>query len=440
MNLFEPRTSYQFRAVNQFASHTISPKKILFLTYRFPYPLSGGDRLKSYHLLRHLSSISDVDLIALDEWGSATHENLQHIKKFASTVTVVPFSKNVAIKNVALSLLSRTPAEMAWYYSAQMQEVVDLALASKRYDLVVCFFVRTAEYVKNFTDAPKLLIAEDSRLLADERGSEKFSFSADYFVRKMDAIKLRKYEPQIASQFDLVTFVAESDRARILQEDPTLRTNILTNGVDIDTYKFFEGQKANTILFAGHLGIYHNRLMAERILTRIFPMIRMHSPDTNLVIAGKDPSPALAKLVAETAGASLHGNVEALIPYYQSAKLFIHPQEVGAGIQNKLLECMALGTPVITTEIGASGVDGVINHQHLIVCDTDVEFAEAAISLLGDSPEQHRLARNARNLIEQRYTWDTIFAVLDELIGGIIPDYFVKSSTEEKKRRTNDSY
>src|ERR1700730_15788458 len=84
MRPFQPLTSLPFRTVNNFASHTISPKKVLFLTYRFPYPLSGGDRLKSYHLLRHLSEISQVDLISLDEWGTATHENLQQIKQFAS--------------------------------------------------------------------------------------------------------------------------------------------------------------------------------------------------------------------------------------------------------------------------------------------------------------------------------------------------------------------
>src|SRR5579872_7255990 len=131
MNQFEPLTSLQFRAVNNFAPNTITPKRVLFLTYRFPYPLSGGDRLKSYHLLRHLSEISEVDLISLDEWGTATHENLQHIKKFASTVTVVPFNKTAAIKQAAFSLITKTPAEIAWYNSPQMQEVVDIALASK---------------------------------------------------------------------------------------------------------------------------------------------------------------------------------------------------------------------------------------------------------------------------------------------------------------------
>src|SRR5205807_6077669 len=132
MKPFEPLTSLPFRSINQFSSQAVLPKKVLFLTHRFPYPLTGGDRLKSYHLLRHLSEISEVDLIALDEWSTATHENLQHIKQFACTVTVVPFNKTVATARAAFSLFSKTPTEIAWYYSPQMQEVVDIALASKR--------------------------------------------------------------------------------------------------------------------------------------------------------------------------------------------------------------------------------------------------------------------------------------------------------------------
>ncbi len=424
MRPFQPLTSLPFRTVNNFASHTISPKKVLFLTYRFPYPLSGGDRLKSYHLLRHLSEISQVDLISLDEWGTATHENLRHIKQFASTVTVVPFNKTSAAKRAALSLFTKTPVEFAWYNSPQMQEVVDIALQNKRYDLVVCFFMRTASYMTHKSYAPKILIAEDSRLLADERASEKFSFSAEYFVRKNDAAKLRAYEPVMMRNFDLTTFVAEPDQQRALAEDPSLKTAILSNGVDTNTYSFYEGQKEDAILFAGHLGIYHNKLMAQRILKNIYPKIRERSPQTKLYIVGQDPDESLAKLIRETQGAELHQNVPDMKPYYEKSSLFIHPQEIGAGIQNKLLESMAMGTPVITTAIGASGIAGVINRKHVLVSETDEEFVEAAISLLADTEECRHIAQNARKLIEDHYTWDAIFEAFDSLVSGVIPDFF----------------
>ncbi len=430
MTPFQPITSLPFRTVNNFSSHTTSPKKVLFLTYRFPYPLSGGDRLKSYHLLRHLSEISQVDLISLDEWGTATHENLSHIKQFASTVTVVPFNKTAAIGRAAASLLTKTPIENTWYHSPQMQEVVDIALEHKRYDLIVCFFMRTAVYVTDVTNTPKILIAEDSRLLADERATEKFSFTPDYFVRKNDAVKLRTYEPQMIAHFDITTFVAAPDRERVLSEDSTLKTTILSNGVDTETYGFFEGEKENAILFAGHLGIYHNKLMAERILKNIYPKIRERSPNTKLYIVGQDPDESLATLISQTPGAELHENVPDMKTYYEKAALFLHPQDVGAGIQNKLLESMAMGTPVVTSVIGASGIEGIIDRMHLVVSETDEDFVEAAISLLADNTECRRLAANARTLIEQRYTWELIFDRFDKIISGVLPNFFILPKRE----------
>jgi glycosyltransferase involved in cell wall biosynthesis len=321
-----------------------------------------------------------------------------------------------------------------------MQEVVDIALASKRYDLIICFFIRTAEYVKDVTHTPKILIAEDSRLLADERASEVFSFSPEYFVRKNDAAKLRAFEPELMHHFDRTTFVAKPDEERVLREAPQLKTAILTNGVDTNAYAFYEGEKENAILFAGHLGIHHNRMMAERILTKIYPKIRERSSQTQLIIAGQDPDAFLRNLVRITPGAVLEGNVADLKPYYRKAKIFIHPQEIGAGIQNKLLESMAIGTPVITTSIGASGIEGVINHQHLIVSETDQEFVRSALSLLGNTEECRHLARSARKLIEQHYTWERIFDNFDKIITGILPNFFIAPKRTTTSVVHNDSH
>jgi glycosyltransferase involved in cell wall biosynthesis len=284
--------------------------------------------------------------------------------------------------------------------------------------------MRTAAYVKDVLDCPKILIAEDSRLLADERASEKFSFTPEYFIRKIDVAKLRRYEPEMMRHFDITTFVAQPDEDRIRETEPNLNTAILANGVDTNRYSFYEGQKENAILFAGHLGIYHNKVMAERILKRIYPKIKDRSPETKLYIVGQNADESLQKLVHKTPGAELHINVPDIKPYYEKASLFIHPQEIGAGIQNKLLESMATGTTVITTAIGTSGIEGIIDRMHVLVGETDDEFIEDALLLLRNEAECRRLAVNARKLIEQRYTWEIIFDRFDKIISDVIPNFF----------------
>ena len=165
--------------------------------------------------------------------------------------------------------------------------------------------------------------------------------------------------------------------------------------------------------------------MAERILKNIYPEIRRRSPQTKLYIVGKDPDTALSALIQATPGAELHGNVEDMKPYYRKASLFIHPQEIGAGIQNKLLESMAVGIPVITTAIGASGISGIIDQMHVHVSETDKEFVDAALSLLAHEEECRRFAHNARKLIEQRYTWEKIFDHFDKIISSVSPNFFI---------------
>ncbi len=403
--------------------------RILFLSYRFPYPLIGGDRIKSYHLLRHLSTFADVDLIALDEAGSATPEGIDKLEKFA-TVEVVPFNKRKAYVRTLAAMPGSSPVEFAYYNDPAMQRAVDRALEEKPYDLVICFFLRTALFVKNHTQTPKLLIAEDARVILEERASERFSLfrrpvdHIQYLIRRIDANRLREYEPKAMAQgFEKITFVSKVDERRIQAADPSLPTAILSNGVLLPDYEFFGGEREDKLLFFGHLGTYHNVLMAKRLLKDIYPKIREVSPGTRLVIAGKSPGKELERLVKHTEGAELHPDVKDIIPYLRSAKVLVHAQTVGAGIQNKLLEAMAAGAPIVTTPVGASGVEGMEDNVHALVRTSDQGIIEATLSLLKNDEKALRLARNARNLIETRYTWEYVFRAFDDILQECLPGF-----------------
>lgn len=398
-------------------------RRILFLLYRFPYPLVGGDRVKPYHLLKHFAKIADVDLITMDESSEITPERLAHIQQFAN-VEIVPFDKKKANFRILKGLVSSRPIEHSYYYASEMQQAVNRAATSKEYDLIVCFFLRTAEYVKELKGVAKLLIAEDARIIMQERATQKFKLTPEYLVRKIDAKRLKTYEPAMSQYFDHVTFVAEEDRARIFAANPRLSTSVVSNGVDLEKFTFNGGERSRTILFSGHLGIYHNKLMAERLVGQIFPLIQTKLPDVKLKIVGKDPSNKLKTLIESMKGVELFANVPDVAPYLQNEGIFVHPQTVGSGIQNKLLEAMACGIPVITTPVGAGGIGGLENGVHAIVTETDHQIADRAIELLRDPAQAKPMQREARLLIEERYTWQAINRALDEAIQVCVPDFF----------------
>jgi glycosyltransferase involved in cell wall biosynthesis len=431
MKPFHITSPLEFRSVIHQSSHHDARKRVLFLTYRFPYPLWGGDRLKSFHLLRHLSEIADVDLIALDEWESGHGENLSKIKRLCKNVDVIPFNRRAAWARVLFTLPTQTPVEYGWYDVPTMQSAVNNALARTEYDLIICFFLRTAIYVRNVTNIPKILIAEDSRLLMQERSTKEFSLSGEYFIRANEAKKLRRYEPEMMRNFDLVTFVAQPDRAKALELDPTLRTAILTNGIDTHLYRFNGGERVDSILFAGVLSVYSNKRMAERLSERIFPRVRKALPYTRLWVVGKSPSRSLANLVNRTEGAELHPNVREMKTFYERASVFVNAQDAGAGIQNKLLEALALGTAVVTTSYGAKGIAGLRDGVNCFIRETDEEIADAAIELLNNKALRDSFARAGRELIESRYSWEHVFDELDEAIAVAAPDLFMRSEQFE---------
>ncbi|MDP4198888.1 MAG: glycosyltransferase [Bacteroidota bacterium] len=412
-----------------------SPKKrprILFLSHRFPFPLIGGDRIKAYHLVRHLSTEAQVDLIALDEAHAATPETANALDAFAN-VRIVPFDHARALRRVVTHVISTTPIEFTYYNDRAMQQAVDEALAANEYDLIVCFFLRTAHFVRNHTRTPKLLVAEDARVILEERASQRFSLwrspsdHAQYLIRKMDAIRLRSYEPRaMAKGFARITFVSKADEHRILMADPTLPTGIVSNGISLADNDFYDGPREDSLIFFGHLGTYHNILMARRLLKSVYPMIRQGSPSTKLAVVGKSPDPQIVKLVQHTSGATLFPDVKDMRPYLRRAKVLVHSQTVGAGIQNKLLEAMALGTPIVTTPVGASGIEGLEDGVHALIRSTDQELADATLMLLRDPARASELARNARALVETRYTWEHMFRALDqtirEIVPGLLPD------------------
>lgn len=415
-------------------------KRILFLSHRFPFPLIGGDRIKAYHLVRHLSQIADVDLIALDEAHAVTPETAHALDPFAN-VRIVPFDHARAMRRVVTHLASSTPVEFTYYNDRDMQRAVDEALAKNTYDLIICFFLRTAHLVKNHTATPKLLVAEDARIILEERASQRFSLwrspsdQAQYIIRKLDALRLRTFEPRMMAQgFARITFVSKADEHRILMADPSLPTGIVSNGIELSDYDFYDGPREDRLIFFGHLGTYHNILMARRLLKDVFPKIHQGSPTTQLSVVGKSPDPKIIKLIEHTPCTELHPDVKDMRPYLRSAKVLVHAQTVGAGIQNKLLEAMAIGTPIVTTPVGASGIEGLIDGVHALIRSTDEEIAEATLMLLKNPEMASALARNARALVETRYTWEHMFRALDETVRDIVPDFFEHARPAVKAR------
>lgn len=392
--------------------------RILFLTPRFPYPLIGGDRLKPYYILKHLGKHHDVTLVTFFQGSDLPKSHINEIEKLGVRLIVVPLDPITSGLMAAMKLLTKNPLEIDYYYSNTFNKAVKELNPEKNFDIAIAFFMRTAEYIKDYK-LPKILMAEDCRTIYQYRSYRESINLTQKFIRKWEYNKLKKYEPEIVKYFDIVTLVSNDDIRQMQKLNSGVEYRLLSNGTDLSKFTFNNNiRERKGILFAGKLDIWANQLMINTIVNEIFPNILKKLPDCEFHIAGAKPPHRILAL-KDKKNIHLHIDVPIMLPYLHNSRLFLHPHSGGSGIQNKLLEAMACGCPVITTPTGNQGIYAK-NEESAIICNTKEEMVRYAIKILTDDEFASNLAKNARVLIEEKHSWEAIYLQLDAILEELI--------------------
>ncbi|MBS1560538.1 MAG: glycosyltransferase [Bacteroidetes bacterium] len=394
-------------------------RTILFLTPRYPWPLIGGDRVKAYHLLRHLAAQHNVILVTFNHGDHPTPEQRAAIEGLGVEVHAVPLAPLHAALASARTFTTDLPLEITFYTRPDFRAIVDNLVAHRGIDLGISFFMRTAEYLRPYPALPKILIAEDCRVEYQTRSTEAARSPIQKLVRWWETRQLLRYEPVVIEEFDVTTFVSPEDITASTGLNERATYALVTNGVDMDRFAFHEGHaERHGLLFAGKLDVLANHLMATTIIRRILPSVREAVPNTTLTIAGAGPRRALRALA--TTGIRIDADVPDLVPYFHRAAVFVHPHHGGSGIQNKVLEAMATGCPVVTTPSGLQGIEAT-HGVHAMIGTTPEELAAHVITILRDEDLRATLARNARQLMVDTHSWSHVFEQMDGVIASVLP-------------------
>lgn len=390
-------------------------KTILFLTPRFPWPLIGGDRIKSYNMIKHLAANHRVILVTFNHGSLPTAEQRRAIETLGVELHVVALNPVVAGLACIRTLWTRLPLEIAFYTRPDFQSIVDTILENEAVDVAVSFFMRTAEYVRDRRDVAKILVAEDCRLEYQTRSLHACRTKVQKFIRWWETKKLAVYEPQVALEFDTMTFVTKEDIEAMRSQQPRGVYALLTNGVDLERFSFDERcTHRRGIIFTGKLDVQANHLMATGILDTILPLIRQQMPDVAFSFVGAQPRKTL--IAAAKGRATVVSDVPDIVPYLHNAAIFLHPHEGGSGIQNKVLEAMATGCPVVTTKSGLQGIDA-IHGVHAMIGTSPAQMAEYSVLLLRNPELRMTLARNARLLMEATHSWNHVHNQTEGVLG-----------------------
>jgi hypothetical protein len=313
---------------------------------------------------------------------------------------------------VRLPLL--TPSSMGYFYSSSLARQVRELLATQKWDLIFVHCSSVAQYVEHVTDVPKILDFGDmdSQKWLEYAHYKPFPLSMGYWY---EGQKMLLAEKRLARKFNLCTATTRAEWETLDGYGTGAVTDWFPNGVDAG---FFSPQTepydADTISFIGRMDYYPNQECMARFCAQTWPLLKARRPGMKLLIVGADPSPDMRDL-GKISGVTVTGSVPDVRPFIRGSALMVAPLAIARGTQNKILEAMAMGVPVVTSSIAAGGVDAVAN-EHLLVADTPADMADAILRVVGDPAARARLAEAGRARMLSHHAWAGSMKRLDAII------------------------
>ena len=388
--------------------------KLLVLLSRFPYPLDKGDKLRAYHQLRYLAERHEICLFALTD-EVVTAEAKAAVRALCRGGLVLHRLRRPGIaRNMARALAAGRPLQVGYFYDKLAQRQVDGLLRDFRPDHVYCQLIRMAQYLRPHANELPMTLDYMDVLSA---GMARRATQAPLWQRPvlaLEAQRLRAYETAAFDWFQHHTIISDQDR-QLIQHPRRDQIELVLNGIDTD---FFQPRptagKEYEVLFCGNMAYHPNVDAACFLAEEIMPLVRQQIPGARLLIAGTTPAPRVLAL------ASAHVTVSGWVPdirdAYASARVFVAPMRVGTGLQNKLLEALAMQLPCVTTPLANNALGGT-DGLELRVAAGAPALATTISSLLADAAGAEVLAARGCAFVKQHYTWAGATAHLEALLG-----------------------
>jgi sugar transferase (PEP-CTERM/EpsH1 system associated) len=387
--------------------------RILYVCHRFPFPPKRGGKIRPFNMIRHLHATHEVTVASLARSPAEAYEG-EGIAPFCTRYEVAIVDNAMQAARMVTRLPTPVPSSFGYFHSARLARAVRKLLATQPFDLVFVHCSSVAHYVGHVSGIPKILDFGDmdSQKWLEYANYKPFPLSLGY---RLEGIKLVAEEKRLARAFDLCTATTRAEWQTLEDYRTGCATDWFPNGVDSD---FFAPADApydpDAIAFVGRMDYYPNQDCMLEFCARPLPRLQARRPGVTLSIIGADPSPAIRKLAAWP-GVTVTGSVPDVRPFIRGSALMVAPLAIARGTQNKILEAMAMGVPVVTSTAAAGGVDAIAG-THLLVADSVEDVVTATLSLMESPRRRAQFARAARERVLSNHAWDRSMRRLDGII------------------------
>jgi len=394
--------------------------RILYVCHRFPFPPARGGKIRPFNTIKHLSRQHEVIVASLArsaEEAEAGRGIAPHCSDFLMGEVRAP----AAWMRMIARLPTRGPSSMGYFYDPGLARQIEARLQQERFDLIFVHCSSVAPYVSRVGGVPKLLDFGDmdSQKWLTYRHFKPFPLSLGYWL---EGSKMAAAERALAGRFDCCTCTTRSELEALLSLQVPTPCDWFPNGVD---QHFFapsaEPYDADAICFVGRMDYFPNQQAMQRFCDEVFPLVRGERRTAKLTIIGAEPSAEIRRL-GERDGITVSGTVADVRKPVQRAAVSVAPLVIARGTQNKILECMAMGVPVIASPEAAGGVDAVPG-EHLLVARTPQDYADKLLRLMRNPSDRQALAAAGRARVETHHSWTASMAKLDHIIAGCLHRY-----------------
>jgi glycosyltransferase involved in cell wall biosynthesis len=389
--------------------------RLLVLAPRYPYPLVSGDRVRIVHVCRQLAAGFDITLLCLCDDRTELEAPVPTDAPFVSVERVwLPRYKSYL--NVLRALVGSLPLQVAYYRSAEF--AVRAEVLSEQHDLVMAHLIRTAPYAVA-AGKPRVLEMTDaiSRTYERARGAADRTRQRTWIYR-IEEERVRAFEQATLEQFELVTVVSEQDREHLLRGRSAPNVAVFSNGVDTESFPFREPSSAEPVVaFVGNLTTLPNLDAANYFAREVLPLLRRKRPWTFRVIGRIARSDA--QRLASIEGVEVTGQIPSVPDAVTDAQAGVCPMRIGSGIQNKILEYMALGLPTVTSSMSLQAIRAEPGRE-ILVADEPAAYVAHLETLYADTALARTIAHAAHAYVTRQHGWETILRPLVERMLALV--------------------
>ena len=404
-------------------------QKILVLTPQYPYPPHQGTTIRNYNLIAYLAKRHTVSLLSFGDPAQSRDTPLQSL---CHSVQVVGPPQRTMRQRLTGLFLSRLPDMAQRLPSAKFRAALAATLAREDPDVVQVEGIELAQYLFQavagraarrrrpllvFDDHNAEYVLQQRAFETDSRRPRRWIGAAYSFVQWR---RLRGYERRACLAADRVVAVSQADATALRRLKPDLSPVVVPNGVDMAFYTApppaLDAQQTpgpHDLAFTGKMDFRPNVDAVLWFVQEVLPLVRLSSPDVRFWVVGQNPHPRLASLAGHP-GVVITGRVEDVRPYIAAAGVYVVPLRIGGGTRLKVLEAMAMGKAIVSTQLGCEGFD-LVPDQELAIADAPADFTSAVLDLLGNPDRRERLGRAARRFAGSRYDWSVIVPHLEKV-------------------------